>query len=54
MEEALKKYYKHFGENYPIMIVGFKSDQEIIERVNYCIENNVKEKEPEYDENVDY
>lgn len=54
MEEALERYYQQFGDNYPLMIFGTKTDEEIIERINHCIETNQPEAEPEYDDNVDY
>lgn len=54
MEEALGRYYQHFGENFPLMIVGMNTDDEIIARINHCIETNQPEKEPEYEDNVDY
>lgn len=54
MEEALKRYYQHFKEDYPLMISGTKTEKEIIERINHCIEINQPESEPEYDENADY
>ncbi len=54
MDEALRRYYQHFGENYPLMIAGTKTDEEIIERINVCIEANRPEDEPEYDDAADY
>lgn len=54
MEEALERYYQQFGENYPLVIVGTKTNEEIIERINRCIETNQPEAEPEYDDDVDY
>lgn len=54
MEAALTRYYQHFGENYPLMIVGTKSDEEVIERINQCIKDNQPEVEPEYDDDADY
>ena len=54
MEEALEKYYKRFGENFPLMIVGSMNDKEIIDRIELCIEKGIPEKEPEYDEDADY
>lgn len=54
MEKALERYFEYFGENYPLMIADTKTEAEIIERINYCINNDVKETEPEYDENADY
>lgn len=54
MEEALKRYYEHFGENYPLMIVGHKTDKEIIEDIERCIESNEKAEEPKYEDDVDY
>lgn len=54
MEEALERYLQHFGENFPLMIVEMKTDEEIIERINHCIETNQPEAEPEYDDDSDY
>lgn len=54
MEKALERYYQQFGENYPLMIADTKTDEEIIERINRCIETNQPESEPEYDDNSDY
>ena len=54
MEEALKRYFKHFGENYPLMIVGTMTDEEIVARIDRCIEINQAEAEPEYTDDADY
>lgn len=54
MEETLKKYYQHFGENYPIIITGGKSDEEIIRRINECIDTNTPESDPTYEDDADY
>ena len=43
MEEALERYYRHFREHYPLMIAGTKTENEIIERMNDCIEANQPE-----------
>ncbi len=47
MEDALRRYYQRFGENYPLIVSDTKSDEEIIARMNDCIENNQLEAEPE-------
>lgn len=54
MEEALKKYYQYFGENYPLIITGGKSDEEIIKRINECIDTKTPESEPTYEDDADY
>ena len=54
MEEALKRYYQHFGENYPLIIVEYKTDEEIIDRINRCIATDQLESESEYEDDVDY
>lgn len=54
IEKSLKDYREHFGENYPLMIVGHKTDKEIVERIKYCIEHDEKEVEPEYKDGFDY
>lgn len=50
-EEALNKYYEHFGENYPLGITDCNSDDEIIDDIVKCIETDEKAKEPDYDDN---
>lgn len=54
MEEALNRYYQHFGESYPLMITDTKTDEEISERINHCIETDKPEAEPEYNDDEDY
>lgn len=54
MEEALNRYYQHFGERYPLMIADTKTDEEIIKRINHCIETDKPETEPEYNDDEDY
>lgn len=54
MEDALRRYYQRFGKNYPLIVSDTKSDEEIIARINDCIENNQLEAEPEYTDNADY
>jgi FAD/FMN-containing dehydrogenase len=54
MEEALNKYYDHFGENYPLAFGDCKTEAEVIARIAYCIEHNTKEAEPEYEDECDY
>lgn len=54
MEEALNRYREKFGENYPMMIVGMQTDEEIIRRINHCIDTNTPEEEPKYEEGADY
>lgn len=54
MEKALTAYYEHFGENYPLVITDGKSDEDIIKRINECIENNTLENELVYDDELDY
>lgn len=54
MEKALERYYKHFGENYPLSIGYSMTEEEVIARIDYCIAHNAKEAEPEYDAECDY
>ena len=54
MIKALKKYYDHFGENYPLVAGNMPSEEEVIKRINYCIEHDTPEAEPEYEEDCDY
>jgi hypothetical protein len=54
MEEALNKYYEHFGENYPLGMGNSLTEEEVIERVEHCIKTNTKEAEPVYEDEYDY
>lgn len=54
MEVALERYYQHFGESYPLLITSTRTDEEVIDRINHCIETNQPEAEPEYEDGVDY
>ena len=54
LDKALEKYYEHFDENYPLLVVDTRTDEEIIKRINECIEANTKEAEPEYEDGCDY
>lgn len=54
LEKALDAYREHFGENYPLLITGTASEDEIIDEIERCIEMNEKAKEPEYEDDVDY
>lgn len=54
MEKALEKYYKHFGENYPLAICDMPTEAEVIARIEHCIKTNTKETEPEYESEYDY
>lgn len=54
LEKALDAYREHFGENYPLLITGTASEDEIIDEIERCIETNEKAKEPEYEDDVDY
>ena len=54
MEEALNKYYEHFGKNYPLAFGDMKTEAEVIARINHCIKHNTPEDEPEYNDECDY
>ena len=51
LEKALDAYRNHFGEDYPLVITGTTSEDEIIDEIERCIETNEKAEEPEYDDN---
>ena len=40
MEEKLKQYVKHFGENFPIFIVRHLDKSELVKIIDDCIKNN--------------
>lgn len=48
MEEALKKYYEHFGQNYPLCPALQMSDEEVIDDIEMCIESDTPAKEPDF------
>lgn len=54
MEDALNKYYEHFGENFPLGMGNSLTEAEVIERVDYCIKHNKKEPEPVYEDEYEY
>lgn len=54
LETLLDVYFKEFGKNYPLSIVGEKSNEEIIADIKDCIENGEPAKEPIYEEGCDY
>lgn len=54
LDEALRIYYDHFGENYPLCITDEKSNKEIIEEIKDCIERNKVAEQPSYEEENDY
>lgn len=54
LETLLDVYFKEFGKNYPLSIVGEKSNEEIIADIKDCIENGEPAKEPIYEEGNDY
>ena len=54
MEEALSRYYNHFGTNYPLSFGNMKTEDEVIARINHCIKHNTPEEEPEYEDEYEY
>lgn len=54
MEEALERYYRHFGKPYPLLITSTRTETEILNRIQYCIEADQLEAEPEYEDGVEY
>lgn len=54
LEKALDAYREHFGENFPLLITGTASEDEIIDEIERCIETNKKAEEAEYEDGVDY
>ena len=55
LEEALERYSKHFGENYPLCF-GRKigTVAEIINRIEECIRTNTKAPDPVYKDGCAY
>lgn len=54
MEEALNKYYAHFGENFPLAMGESLDEAEVIAQIEHCISTNTKAPEPEYEDGNDY
>ena len=50
LSTALEKYYKHFGMNYPLLIVDCRDEKEIIADIEQCVSSDCPAKEIEYDE----
>ena len=55
LEEALERYSKHFGENYPLCF-GRKNGTptEIIDRIEECIRTGTKAPDPVYKDGCVY
>ena len=55
LEEALDRYSRHFGENYPLCF-GRKNGSvvEIIDRIEECIRTNTKVSGPVYKDGCVY
>lgn len=54
LDKALDTYYKHFGINYPLLIVDCRDEKEIVADIEQCISSNRPAKEIEYDDECDY
>jgi hypothetical protein len=54
LDSALKAYYEHFGENYPLCVSGNRSNEEIIADIELCIDTDTEAEQPEYEEDTDY
>ena len=54
IEEALKRYYKAFGKNYPLMITSEKTEEEILADIEKCIASGTPAAEPEYEDGMVY
>jgi hypothetical protein len=53
-EDWLNAYYETFGKNYPLVIVGEKSEAEIIGDISRCIESGVPADDPVYEDGLIY
>lgn len=55
LEEALDRYRRYFGENYPLCL-GRKNGtvEEIINRIEECIRTNTKAPDPVYKDGCVY
>lgn len=54
LDKALNLYYEHFGKNYPLCVTSNRSNEEIIEDIELCIDTDTEAERPNYDEYADY
>ncbi len=54
LEQALEKYSEHFGTNYPLCISGNRTNEEIIEDIELCIDTDTEAEQPSYEDDADY
>lgn len=54
LDKALNLYYEHFGKNYPLCVTSNRSNEEIIEDIELCIDTDTEAERPNYDEDADY
>ena len=53
-EKLSKIYFEKFGDNYPLVITGNKSLEEVNKRIKECLEIGKPEEEPEYESGAYY
>lgn len=53
LDKLLDQYQEQFGENFPMMLCRTMDDEEIIEIIEKCFEDN-KPYEPELNEEANY
>lgn len=54
LEDWLNAYYETFGKNYPLVIVGQQSEEEVIGRIMDHLESGTPADEPEYEDDLIY
>lgn len=54
LDIALDKYHQAFKENYPLLVVDCRSDEEIIKDIGDCIKNGKKAEQIKYKEGCVY
>lgn len=54
IDKYLKQYRSSFGKNYPVVITGGATEEEIIEDILKCLEENKPAEDPKYDDDALY
>lgn len=54
LQQACKEYEKRFGQPYGIAVGQYKSLKEVLDEINWCLENNSLQPDPDYSSDVIY
>ena len=54
LDIAFEKYLETFGENYPLLVVDLRSDEEIAKDIAECVKSKKKAERQKYESGIVY